>query len=318
MKIVVLDGYALNPGDLSWSGIEELGDCTLYERTFADQTLERAAGADVLITNKTLLPAEIINQLPELKYIGILATGYNVVDIEAAKRRGIVVTNIPAYSTASVAQMAIALLLTIVHRVEYYTEQNRHGRWSANVDFCYTDFPLMELADKQFGVVGFGHTGAATARIAQALGMRVKVFTSKPAEALPEGMEKMGMEELFETSDVLSLHCPLNEDTFHLVNAERLSRMKPTAILLNTGRGPLIDEQALADALNSGKIQAAGVDVLSVEPPSADNPLLSADHCFVTPHIAWATAEARQRLMHIAVENLKAFLAGTPVNNVAR
>lgn len=316
MNITVLDGYTLNPGDLDWKGLESLGNLTVYDRTPATLTVERALDSEIVITNKTVIDAKTIGSLPRLKYIGVLATGYNVVDIAEATRRGITVTNIPAYSTMSVAQMAISLLLAIVEHVEYYAEKNRHGKWSSCADFCYTDFPLMELAGKQFGVVGFGHTGEATARVASALGMKIAVTTSKPQDKLPEGYVKMGMDELFASSDVVSLHCPLAEDTFHLVNAERLSKMKSSSILLNTGRGPLIDEAALADALHSGQIYAAGMDVLTTEPPASDNPLLSAPRCFITPHIAWATFEARQRLMRIAVENVKAFLEGHPVNTV--
>lgn len=318
MKIIVLDGYGMNPGDLSWKGLESLGEVTIYDRTAPDEVLSRAADADVLLTNKVVVDGATLRSLPRLKYVGVLATGYNVVDVATAKELGIIVTNIPAYSTDSVAQMAFAHLLAITNRVEHYTTENRRGRWSSNPDFCYWDTPLSELAGKTIGIVGLGNTGFATARIALAFGMKVNAFTSKPAESLPKGITKASLDEIFSASDVVSLHCPLTDSTHHLVNADRLARMKPSAILINTGRGPLVDEQALADALNAGTILAAGVDVLSAEPPKADNPLLSARNCFITPHIAWATKEARARLMNIAVDNLKHFLSGTPVNNVAR
>lgn len=317
MKITVLDGFTLNPGDLDWNGMAALGDLTVYDRTPAVSVVERAEDSEIVITNKTVLDAAVISRLPKLRYIGVLATGYNVVDVKAAADRGIVVTNIPSYSTMSVAQMAISLLLAIVQRVEHYADENRHGRWSRSEDFCYTDFPLMELAGKRFGVVGFGHTGKATAAVAAALGMRVAVFTSKQQSELPDGYEKMDIDTLFRNSDVVSLHCPLTPSTRHLVDARRLREMKPTAILLNTGRGPLVDEQALAEALRDGEIYAAGADVLVNEPPEADNPLLHSPRCFITPHIAWATKEARVRLMDIAVANVAAFLSGKPQNVVS-
>ena len=318
MKIIVLDGYGLNPGDLTWKGFEELGELTVYDRTFPSELLERAAGAEALVTNKTLITSENMDALPDLKYIGVLATGYNVVDIDAAKARGIVVTNIPAYSTASVAQMVFAHILNITQRVGYYADENKQGRWTKNADFCYWDTHLVELQGKKMGIVGFGNIGQATARIAQAFGMEVCVYSSKPQFALPSGIKKMELDELFGECDVVSLHCPLTPDTKEMVNAERLSKMKPNAILINTGRGPLINEQDLADALNEGKIAAAGLDVLSVEPSVEGNPLLGARNCFITPHIAWATLEARTRLMDIAVQNLKSYQKGQIINNVAR
>lgn len=317
MKIVVLDGYGLNPGDLSWSGMEAMGELVVYDRTSPSELMERSAGAEVLITNKTLIAADNMKALPQLKYIGVLATGYNVVDIEAAKAQGIVVTNIPAYSTSSVAQMVFAHILNITQRVEYYARENAQGRWTTNADFCYWNTELIELAGKKIGIVGFGNIGQATARIAQAFGMEVCVMTSKEASALPVGMKKMELDELFASCDVVSLHCPLTPSTKEMVNADRLKTMKPNAILINTGRGPLVNEQDLADALNEGRISAAGLDVLSVEPADADNPLLKAKNCFITPHIAWATKEARTRLMDIAVNNLKSYLQGVVVNNVA-
>ena len=318
MKIVVLDGYGLNPGDLSWSAWEALGELTVYDRTSPSELLERSEGAEVLITNKTLITAENMAELPSLKYIGVLATGYNVVDIDAAKARGIVVTNIPAYSTASVAQMVFAHVLNITQRVGYYANENIQGRWTNNADFCYWDTNLVELDGKKIGIVGYGNIGKATARIALAFGMEVLAYTSKEQKDLPQGVRKATLDELFSESDVISLHCPLTPDTKELVNAERLKTMKPSAILINTGRGPLVNEQDLANALNEGRIAGAGLDVLSVEPSLADNPLLSAKNCFITPHIAWATKEARTRLMYIAINNLKSFQEGNIINNVAK
>ena len=318
MKIVVLDGYGLNPGDLSWKGMDALGELTVYDRTSPSEMLERSQGAEVLITNKTLIIADNMAELPELKYIGVLATGYNVVDIDAAKARGIVVTNIPAYSTASVAQMVFAHILNITQRVGYYADENVKGRWTDSVDFCYWDTNLVELDGKKMGIVGYGNIGKATARIALAFGMEVLAYTSKEQKDLPQGVKKVTLDELFVESDVISLHCPLTPDTKELVNAKRLSMMKSSAILINTGRGPLVNEQDLADALNEGRIAGAGLDVLSVEPSVAGNPLLSAKNCFITPHIAWATKEARTRLMDIAVNNLKSYQEGNIINNVAK
>ena len=318
MKIVVLDGYGLNPGDLSWSGMEALGELMVYDRTSPSELLERSEGAEVLITNKTLITAENMAELPNLKYIGVLATGYNVVDIDAAKARGIVVTNIPAYSTNSVAQMVFAHVLNITQHVGHYADENVKGRWSSNADFCYWDTNLVELDGKKMGIVGLGNIGKATARIALAFGMEVLAYTSKEQKDLPQGVKKVTLDELFAESDVLSLHCPLTPDTKEMVNANRLRMMKQNAILINTGRGPLVNEQDLADALNEGRIAGAGLDVLSVEPALANNPLLSAKNCFITPHIAWATKEARTRLMDIAVNNLKSYQEGNIINNVAK
>ena len=318
MKIVVLDGYGLNPGDLSWEAMQSLGELQVYNRTSPSELLDRAKGAEVLITNKTVITAKDMDALPQLKYIGVLATGYNVVDIEAARSKEIIVTNIPAYSTRSVAQMVFAHLLHITQRVGYYAKENRQGRWATNADFCYWDTPLIELDGKRMGIIGFGNTGQATAAIAIALGMKVCVYSSKPQFMLPQGIQRMGLDELFRECDVVSLHCPLTDNTKELVNAARLSTMKPTAILINTGRGPLVNEHDLADALNNGVIAAAGLDVLSTEPPCKDNPLLTARNCFITPHIAWATKEARIRLMDIAVNNLKGYIKGNIINNVAK
>lgn len=319
MKITVLDGYTLNPGDLSWDELKLLGEVTVYDRTLPEEVLARSEKAEILLTNKTVLNRETIEKLPDLKYIGVLATGYNVVDIRAAEENGIIVTNIPAYSTASVAQTVFALLLAVTNRVEHYTTENHSGRWSRSDDFCYWDFPLMELAGKTFGIVGLGNIGKNVSQIALAFGMRVLALTSKSAEELPGGVEKAAsLETLLAESDVLSLHCPLTEKTRNMINAETLSKMKPSAILINTGRGPLIDETALAEALNRGELRGAGLDVLSSEPPLADNPLLSARNCFVTPHIAWATVEARRRLMATAVSNVASFLTGHPRNVVGK
>ena len=317
MNIVILDGYALNPGDLCYDRLAQFGTLKVYDRTAPEQVIERASEADALLINKVVLGEQQMSQLPRLRYIGVQATGYNVVDVQAARRYGITVTNIPAYSTCSVAQMVMAHLLNITQRVEHYAQQNRMGRWSANPDFCYWDTPLMELADKQMGVIGLGRTGGAVARLAQAFGMKIVTYSSKSQNELPEGVEKMSLEALFATSDVVSLHCPLVPATHHLVNAERLKLMKPTAILINTARGPVVDEQALADALNRGALHAAGIDVLCEEPPCSDSPLLTARNCFVTPHIAWATIEARKRLLEICEDNLRAFSEGHPQNVVS-
>ena len=316
MKIVVLDGYAANPGDLSWEGLKALGECTIYDRTAPEEVLERAAGAEVILTNKVVINSDLIAALPELKYIGVLATGYNVVDTTAAKERSIIVTNIPAYSTASVAQMVFAHILNIALQVQHHSEEVRKGRWTNSKDFCFWDTPLIELREKKIGLIGLGNTGYTTARVAIGFGMQVDAVTSKSHFQLPPEIKKMDMDQLFSECDIISLHCPLTPDTHELVNARRLATMKSSAILINTGRGPLINEQDLADALNNGKIYAAGVDVLSSEPPRADNPLLTAKNCYITPHIAWATSEARERLMNIAISNLQAFIAGTPENVV--
>ena len=316
MTIVILDGYALNPGDLSYDNLRQFGTLKVYDRTTPEQVIERAKDADVILINKVVLGEHEFAQLPHLRYIGVQATGYNVVDIEAARKHNITVTNIPAYSTASVAQMVMAHLLNITQSVDYYTKQNRAGRWTKSPDFCYWDNSPIELAGKQMGIIGFGRTGSAVAQLAQAFGMKIATYTSKPQEELPEGVEKLLLDELFATSDVLSLHCPLTPTTRHLVNAERLALMKPTAILINTARGPIVDEQALANALNSGALHAAGIDVLCEEPPVKSSPLLTARNSFITPHIAWATLEARTRLLQICEANLRAFIEGQPQNVV--
>ena len=316
MKIVILDGFTANPGDLSWKGLEELGMLTVYDRTKPEETIARAAEADIVLTNKVIINREMMAQLPQLKYIGVLATGYNVVDIEAAHERGIIVTNVPAYSTESVAQMVFAHLLTVTNRTEHYAIQNRQGRWSKNPDFCYWDFPHLELAGKTIGIVGLGNIGRRVAEIALAFGMQVKALTSKSADTLPAGIEKADLEVLLATSDVISLHCPLTDTTRHLINRDTLSVMRPSAILINTGRGPLVDDQAVASALAEGKLAAFCADVLTEEPPKADNPLLSQPNAFITPHIAWATEEARSRLLQVAISNVQAFLNAKPQNVV--
>jgi glycerate dehydrogenase len=316
MKIVILDGYSANPGDLSWQGLEAMGEVTVYDRTKAEETVVRAAEAEIVLTNKVVISREIIAQLPMLKYIGVLATGYNVVDIEAAHERGITVTNVPAYSTESVAQMVFAHLLTVTNRTEHYAIENRKGRWTENPDFCYWDFPHMELAGKTFGIVGLGNIGRRVAEIATAFGMHVKAMTSKSADALPANIEKATLEDLLSTSDVLSLHCPLTDTTRHLINRETLRQMKPTAILINTGRGPLVNDQDVADALAGGRLAAFCADVLTEEPPKADNPLLKESNAYFTPHIAWASTEARKRLIQVAVDNVCQFINGQPQNVV--
>lgn len=317
LKIVVLDGYTLNPGDLSWKDLEALGTVKIYDRTHPGEVVERATGAQIVLTNKTVLDGEALSQLPDLKYIGVLATGYNVVNLEAARRQGITVTNIPAYSTDSVAQMVFAHLLNITQRVGHYAEEVASEHWTKQADFSYWNTPLVELAGKTLGVIGLGHTGMATARIALAFGMQVLAYTSKSAAELPAGIRKAdSLEQVFSDSNVVSLHCPLTETTKNLVNMERLKLMKREAVLINTGRGGLVNETDLAEALEKGLLAAAGVDVLSSEPPVPGHPLVGVKNCFITPHIAWATLEARQRLMGQAVRNIEAFLSGQPINTV--
>lgn len=318
MKIVILDGFTANPGDLSWERLAALGELTVYERTTAQQTIERAAEAEIVLTNKVLLRRQEIEQLPKLRYVGVLATGYNVVDIDAACERGIVVTNVPAYSTESVAQMVFAHLLTVTNRTEHYARQNREGRWTSSPDFSYWDTRLTELAGKTFGIVGLGNIGSRVAAIASAFGMKVMAYTSKEASLLPPYIHKGTMAEVLEQSDVVSLHCPLTIDTQHLMNRQTLRLMKPSSILINTGRGPLVCEQDVADALNEGNLRAYCADVMDVEPPQADNPLLKCMNAYITPHIAWATIEARARLVDVAIGNVRAFIEGNPRNVVSR
>lgn len=312
-NIVVLDGHTLNPGDLDWHAIEALGALTVHVRTDDAEIVARAADADILLTNKTAITAETIAALPKLRFIGVLATGHNVVDTAAASARGIPVCNVPGYGTASVAQHVFALLLELTQHTGHHAQTVREGRWNACPDFCYWDFPLIELAGRTLGIVGYGSIGEAVARIGLAFGMKVIASARRPRSA--EGVEFVSTEEIFRRADVVTLHCPLTEETRGLVNAARIATMKPTAFLINTGRGPLVVEQDLADALNAGRLAGAGLDVLSTEPPR-DNPLLGAKHCIITPHIAWATHSSRARLMDVVAENVRAFLAGKPQNVV--
>ena len=318
MKIVILDGYTANPGDLSWDGLKAFGELKVYERTKPEELLERAKGAEVLLTNKVIIDADAMAALPQLRYIGVLATGYNVVDIEEAHKRGIAVTNIPAYSTMSVAQMVMAHLLNITNQVALHAEAVKKGEWQKCKDFSFSKASLIELDGLTFGIVGLGNIGKQVAQMAQSMGMKVMAVSSKSEEVLRElNIRKAtGYEQLFSEADVVSLHCPLTDETRHLVNSERLALMKPAAILINTGRGPLLDEQAVADALSAGKLYAVGVDVLEKEPPRKGSPLISAPRCYITPHIAWASAAARHRLINIATENVAAFMQGKTLNRI--
>lgn len=316
MKIVVLDGYGVNPGDLSWETLEALGEVEVYPRTAPEDVIDRCFNAEIILTNKVVLNKQILVSLPRLKYIGVLATGYNVVDVDTASDLDIFVTNIPAYSTDSVVQMTFAHILTMTNRVEHYTQQNRNGRWSNNPDFVYWDTPLIELAGKTMGIVGLGNIGMKVAQLARCFGMEVYAFTSKASSLLPEGIQKTTFEGLLSVSDILSLHCPLNRSTREMINASSLAKMKEGALLINTGRGPLVNEADVAEALRSGHLGGYGADVMCQEPPAEDNPLFSAPNAYITPHIAWATFEARKRLIAIAVGNVKAFIDGTPVNVV--
>ena len=317
MNIVVLDGYTLNPGDLNWEPLLDLSDdCKLYDRTAAPETVERARDAGIVLTNKVVLDRAVLDQLPKLRYIGVLATGVNVVDLEAARGREITVTNVPAYSTASVVQLTFALLLELTNRVGHHSASVRGGNWVKSRDFSYWDFPLVELAGLTMGLVGFGAIAQGVARVAQALGMNViATRRGNSADEVP-GVRLVDLDTLFRESDVLSVHCPLTPETRGLVNAARLALMKPMACVINTSRGPVVDEADLAAALNGGKLAGAGLDVLSTEPPAATNPLLTAKNCFITPHIAWATRSARSRLLEVVVANIRAFLDGKPQNVV--
>lgn len=318
MDIVVLDGYTLNPGDLSWDGLKELGTTVVYDRTPADRTVERIGDAAIVITNKTVIDRTVLDSCPALRYVGVLATGYNVVDVEAARDKGIAVTNIPTYGTSAVGQFAIALLLEICHHIGEHSQSVRGGEWTRSPDFCYWKRPLIELEGKTMGIIGFGHIGRKTGLIAQALGMRILAGGSRRVPALEsETVKYVEMDELLKKSDVISLHCPLVKKTRGIINKNSIARMKGGVIIINTSRGPLIVEEDLAEALNSGKVWAAGLDVVSVEPVRGDNPLLTARNCIITPHIAWAPIETRRRLMDIAVDNLRSFLSGSPVNLVS-
>ncbi|HWP21558.1 MAG TPA: D-2-hydroxyacid dehydrogenase [Candidatus Cryosericum sp.] len=316
MKTVVLDGYTLNPGDLNWDALSALGETSVYDRTPASDILARIGNAEAVYTNKTPLTRETILACPNLKFIGVLATGYNVVDVAAAKERGIPVCNVPTYGTAAVGQFAIAMLLEICHHVAHHSEAVREGRWSGNLDWCFWDYPLIELEGKTMGVVGFGRIGQRTGEIAKALGMRVLAYDSYPNDAGKAIGTYADLDTLLKESDVISLHCPLFPETKGMINATSIAKMKNGVILLNNSRGPLIVEQDLADALNSGKVYAAGLDVVSEEPISPENPLLSAKNCLITPHISWAPKESRARLMKTAVDNLANWQSGKPINVV--
>lgn len=316
MNIVVLDGFTLNPGDLDWSELEQFGTLTVHDRTKREMLIERCHGAEILFTNKTVLDRATLLELPKLRYIGVLATGYNVVDIDAARERGIVVTNVPGYGAESVAQMVFAHILNITNNVAEHAADVRSGGWQAQDDFCYTLTPQIELSGKMMGIVGYGDIGKATARLAAAFGMRVAVNTRTPPEELTGNFTMVDLDTLFSQCDVISLHCPLTSETHHMINAHRLAQMKESAILINCSRGPLIDEVALKSGLEQREIFAAGIDVLEVEPPKAASPLYHLKNCHITPHIAWATKEARARLLKIAIDNVAAFLRGTITNQV--
>ncbi|MEC3908640.1 D-2-hydroxyacid dehydrogenase [Tamlana sp. 2201CG12-4] len=320
MKIVVLDGYTLNPGDLNWKGIKTFGELVVYERTKFDnhEILKHIADAEVVFTNKTPLPKEVIEKAPSIKYIGVLATGYNVVDIESAKKHNIIVTNIPSYSTTAVAQFTMALLLEMCHHVGDHNLAVQNGEWSKSPDFCFWNYPLIELAGKTMGIIGFGSIGQATAKIAQAFGLHIITHsrTVKP-ELESESCKYVSLDELFKSSDIISLHCPLFEATKGIINKKNIDKMKDGVMIINTSRGPLVVEEDLKNALNSGKVSGAAIDVASIEPINPENPLLNAKNCIITPHIAWAPKEARIRLMDIAIQNLDAFLKGNPINSVS-
>ena len=317
MKIFILDGYSVNPGDLSWEELEACGELTVYDRTNTEDILKRTKNADAILTNKVVISSEIINKLPNLKYIGVLATGYNVVDIEAAKKRGITVTNAPAYSTNSVVQMTFAHILNLTNRVAHYAHENRKGKWSASPDFCYWDTNLGEIAGKTLGVVGLGNIGYKVACIARDFGMDVFACTSKNSADLPDGIQKVTFNGLLGISDILTLHCPLTPQTKEMINKDTLSQMKRGALLINTGRGALVNDKDVAQALCEGQLGGYGADVMTQEPPKPDNPLLSAPNAYLTPHIAWATLEARKRLVSIASANVAAFVQGSPKNVVS-
>ena len=317
MKIVITDGYTLNPGDLSWDQLQALGDCDIYERSTYEENLLRCADADIAVTNKVIFDKETIDALPNLKCIAVTATGYNVIDTDAAKQRGIAVCNVPTYGTDSVAQMVFALLLELTLNVGDHSKTVHEGKWSGSDNFCYWDHPLIELSGLTFGIVGYGRIGQAVAKIATAFGMKVLAYDLFKPKSLDENIDFADLDTIFKNSDVISLHCPLTSDNTGFINAKRLEMMKPSAFLINTSRGPLINEQDLANALNSNTIAGAALDVLSIEPPKPDNPLFTAKNCFITPHIAWATRSARQRLMSVTVSNIKAFINGSPENVVS-
>jgi len=321
MKIVVLDGYTLNPGDLSWAGIEKFGSCTIHDRIghVPETVIEAIGDAEIVFTNKTPLPREVLEKVSSVRYIGVLATGFNVVDVEAAKEQGIIVTNVPTYGTAAVAQYTLALILEICHHVGAHRDAVARGDWTRSTDFCFWNSPLIELSGKTLGCIGFGRIGQATAKAAQAFGMNILAFNRSQDPSLEsDSCKYASLDEVFAKSDIISLHCPLTPETDGLINHENIRKMKDGVIIINTSRGPLIVEQDLADALNSGKVATAAVDVVSKEPIVAENPLLHAKNCIITPHIAWAPIESRSRLMEVAVGNLAAFLNGSPINVVNR
>ncbi|MBU3216810.1 D-2-hydroxyacid dehydrogenase [Clostridium estertheticum] len=317
MKIVVLDGFTLNPGDLSWKKFEKLGELKVYDRTSLEEIVDRAYDCEIILTNKTPLSMDTLKKLPKIKYIGVLATGYNVVDVKAAKERGIIVTNTPAYGTNSVAQFVFALLLEICHHVGEHNEVVRKGAWTNSKDFCFWNYPMIELAGKTMGIIGMGRIGVVTSTIAQAFGMNVLAYNpSKKESLISDTFKYVELDQLYEGADVISLHCPLFEETKGIINKESIKKMKDGVIIINTSRGPLIVEEDLADALNSDKVAGVGLDVMSVEPVQMDNPLMRAKNCLITPHIAWAPKESRERLMNIAVDNLAQFVKGRPINIV--
>lgn len=316
VRIVVLDGYTLNPGDLSWAAFEALGRLNVYDRTPAGEVIQRIGAADCVLTNKTPLPEEVFMACPSIRYVGVLATGYDIVDLQAAARRAVTITNVPSYGTEAVAQFAIAMLLEIASRVGQHARAVHEGRWENAPDFCFWEAPLMELHGKTLGIIGLGRIGRATARIAAALGLEVIASDSNPAADSTTTIPAVSLDTLLRCSDVIALHCPLTEETRGIINAASLSKMKDGVIILNNSRGDLIVEQDLANALNRGKVRAAAVDVVSTEPIRADNPLLQAKNCIITPHISWASVESRRRLMEIAANNLRLFLEGAPVNVV--
>jgi len=318
MKIVVLDGYTLNPGDLNWEKFSEIGELKVYDRTSPQDILERTTDANIVLTNKTVLTAENIAAMNKVEYIGVLATGVNVVDLEYTKKTGITVTNVPGYSGSSSAQMVFALILELTNRVGHHSQTVTDGKWSASKDFCYWDYPLVELEGITLGIVGYGGIGKAVARIGLAFGMNILIYNRSVPPDLPDGITYSDLDNLIHSSDIISLHCPLTPQTKGMINKESLAQMKKTAYLINTSRGPLIVENDLADFLNEGRIAGAAMDVLYVEPPDKNCPLLTAKNCYITPHIAWATIASRERLMSIAVENIKSYLAGNPQNVVPR
>lgn len=317
MKIVVLDGYSLNPGDLSWARLERLGVVRIYDRTKEDEIEKRIGDAQIVITNKTSITRDLLEKKKDIRYIGVLATGYNVVDIDAARDHGVVVTNIPAYGTQAVAQYVFALLLELCHRVGHHDERVKTGGWSRSEDFCFWDFPLIELAGKTMGLIGYGRIGQATAKIAKAFGMDVVAHTPRKTEGIEDEVEFVDLAELYRRSDIISLHCPLKDDNIRMINTQTISEMKDGVKIINTARGPLIDEDDLLNALNSGKVSGAALDVLTIEPALENNPLYGAKNCIITPHIAWAPREARERLLNIAVDNLEVYLKGDIQNEVS-